>query len=165
MSPEGRRTGGMARLARGRVRVALAVAALSWVLPAPAHAGEGLAGLSTHLGRKPVAADDAKSAPPASSLRWWSIPRPARVAARNLAAAQDAAVTRCVAVEHDDVISYEIHAARRLGLFKKSEFLLTSVSEPKAVAQKRREEQGLRGRLGSLRDAVWPRSSATGGDR
>ncbi|MDB5352660.1 MAG: hypothetical protein JWN86_3907 [Planctomycetota bacterium] len=150
-------------IARRLIRVGLAAAVLG--SPATVHAGEGLAKLSTLLGRKPAAAAEAKSGAVSSQINWWSIPRPARVAAKDLAAKQDATVSRCVAVEHDDRTSYEIHASRRLGLFKRSDFILTTVSEPSEVAEQRRQQQSLRGRLKRLRDAATKEPTSTGKSR
>ena len=133
-------------------RVAI-MAAIAGLVPAAARAGEGLTRLSTLLGRKPATAAEAKPRESHSAMNWWSIPRPARVAAKKLAKSQDASVTRCVAIDQDDKVSYEIHASHHLGLFKRDDFVLTGVSEPKAVAEKRREEQTLRRRMERLRDA------------
>jgi hypothetical protein len=137
---------------RRRLSVGLAAAALAGSIPATTHAGDGLSRL---FDRKPVdteSAAEVKSGPISSSMRWWSIPRPARTAARKLAATSDASVTRCMSFENDDTVSYEIHASHRLGLFKRDDFVLTSVSEPRSAAEQRRREQTLRYRLSHIGD-------------
>ena len=148
----------IARAARRVVLGALAAVAIS----STANAGERLARLGSLLGRESVEAeapDDAKAAPLSSTLNWWSIPKSARVAAKTLAAAKDATVTRCVAVTEGDVVTYEIHASRRVGPFRREDFRLTSVSEPAAVAEKRRQEQTLERRMARVRSAVKQRLS------
>ena len=92
-----------------------------------------------------------------SWVNWWSIPEPARIAVKKLAASRDASVTRCTSVESDDKITYEFHASRRQGLFRKTDFVLTTVSEPTSVAKKRQEDATLKKRLERLRAAISPR--------
>ena len=138
----------------------LALSSVAWL--ATAHSaclgGEGLDRVAKLLGREPAN-------PPtnASTMPWRSIPRPAREAARGLAKSKDASVSRCVAIEKDDTVTYEIHASRRTGLFRRTDFVLTSVSEPKSVAEKRREEQTLRRRVARLRAAIRPEPAEDAG--
>ena len=68
----------------------------------------------------------------ASPVHWWSVPRRARVAARQYAAAKDAGVTRCVrVVEPDGTVHHDIYAAHRVGLTRQDEFVLLSVADEK----------------------------------
>lgn len=140
------------------VRAGLAIAAVAWLIAGQAHAGEARDRLSRLFNRKPPNITvpenppDSAKRPAGSSMRWSSVPRPARDAAKTLAAAKDASVTRCVAFEDDETVSYEIHATHHLGLFKKDDFVLTSVSESRNAAEIRRREQTLSYRLKHLRD-------------
>jgi hypothetical protein len=93
-----------------------------------------------------------------STLGWWSIPRRGRVALRDMAKAEDASLGRCVLVEQGDQLTYEIHATRRQGVFRREDFVLTRFSEPKAAAEARREARSLRARWQRIRDAVRPGS-------
>ena len=93
-------------------------------------------------------------------MAWRSIPPSAREAATNLAKSRDSSVSRCVAIENDQMVTYEIHASHRAGLFQRTDFVLTSVSEPKSVAEKRREEQTLRRRLARLRESLHPKAKS-----
>jgi hypothetical protein len=153
MKAQGWSKAGIVRAAQRLTRAGLAVVALCSAMPVMAHAGEGFDRLSAFFKREPAAAPEPHSGPVASQMNWWAVPRSARSAARKLAASKDASVTRCVAFEKDDVISYEIHAAHRLGLFKKDDFVLTSVSEPKSAAETRKKEQSFRYRVAKLRRA------------
>ncbi len=146
---------GMARSTLRNVGFALVLAAILGMIPETVDAGENFA----REAEAPAVTSNVRAGLLNSQVNWWSIPRSARVAAKNLAATQDATVTRCVAVDHNESVSYEIHAARRLGFLKKQDFVLTSISEPKAVADKRREEQTLRRRLARLREAATFRSA------
>lgn len=114
----------------------------------------------TTFGATPSASVAAKPGVVSKPVRWWSIPRTARTAAKNLAASRDASVSRCVAIEQDDQILYEFHASRRLGFLKKQDFVLTSISEPKTVSEKRKEQQSLKGRLARLREPSQPQVPA-----
>jgi hypothetical protein len=68
----------------------------------------------------------------ASPVQWWSVPRRARMAARQYAAAKDAGVTRCVrVVEPDGTVHHDIYAAHRVGLTRQDEFVLLSVADEK----------------------------------
>lgn len=140
---------------RRQLRAGLAAAAVAGLIPTSALAGDRLSRL---FDRKPPnitapeSSPESSKGPTGSSMRWSSVPRPARDAAKKLAAAKDASVTRCVAFEDDETVSYEIHAAHHLGLFKKDDFVLTSVSESRGAAETRRKEQSLRYRLKHLRD-------------
>lgn len=130
--------------------------------PAPARAGGRLDGLSDFLSRTPPTTTDSPAAPAShvAPLAWWSIPRRARAAMREMAASRDARVTRCLLVEHEDEVIYEIHARRRLGLFRTEDFVLTRFGEPREDADSRRESRTLRGRWESLRDALRPGPSS-----
>ena len=134
---------------RRRVCSSFAALVLAGFLPATTHAGDGLSRLFNRKAASPINADE-KPGPVASTMNWRSIPRPARDAAKKLAATKDASVTRCVAIEGDDMISYEIHASHHLGPFKKDDFVLASVSEPATAAEARRKEQTLSYRLRHL---------------
>ena len=140
---------------RRLLRTSLAAAAVAGLIPGSAPAGDRLAKL---FDRKPAnitapeSPPESAKGPAGSTMRWSSVPRPARDAAKKLAAAKDASVTRCVAIEGDDMVSYEIHAAHHLGLFKKDDFVLTSVSESRGAAETRKREQTLSYRLKHLRD-------------
>lgn len=125
---------------------ALTLAALQATGPARAGDGPG----------PPPAPESAAALPDpdASPLRWWSVPRRARSTLRRMAAAQDASVSRCLLIERDGQVTYEVHAARRRGLLRKEEFVLTRFTEPEAEASARREARSLRGRLGRLRQSV-----------
>jgi hypothetical protein len=117
-----------------------------------------LAGLALAALCGPASAGESGAGPIGSTLHWWSVPRPARVAARELAKKRGASVTKCVAIEGEDQVHYEIHASRRIGLFQRAEFVLTSVSEPKATAEKRREERTFRARMKRFRNAALGRT-------
>lgn len=132
---------------------AFAAAVIAGLAPST-DAGDRLPRLSSLINRKAVDVPETKPAENDSVMNWWSVPRPARVAAKKLAKSQDASVTRCVAIEREDKVAYEIHASHNLGLFKKDDFVLTSVSEPKATAEKRKEEQTLKGRVRRLREGA-----------
>ena len=164
MNPRQRRRDRRAFGARSRVLAGLAMATLSCMIPAPARAGEGLDRISALFARKPEAKKESRDAAPSpvpSRVNWWSIPRPARDAAKELAASKKAAVTRCTATEQEGQVMYRFYASRRTGLIQKTEFLLTSVSEPQAVAQQRRDQQTLRYRLEHLGDSRKPKTSST----
>jgi hypothetical protein len=106
------------------------------------------------------ATGDAKpGGPVSSSLAWRKISAPARTAAKKLAATQDAAVTRCVAIEQNGVVTYEIHASHRLfgPIHKRDDFVLTSVNEPATVAENRRESQTLKSRIERMKTALGPK--------
>lgn len=141
------------RALRRHLRACLAVATVAALIPASALAGDRLSRL---FDRKPsnIAAPESSpesvKEPVGSVMRWSSVPRSARDAAKKLAAAKDASVTRCVAFEDDEKVSYEIHATHHLGLFKKDDFVLASVSESRGAAETRRQEQTLRYRLKHL---------------
>lgn len=125
------------------ISVAIAAVALA---PAQVGAGEGFKRFSSMLKGESSASEPAEepSGPIETQMKWWSIPRTARVAAKKLAADQDASITRCVAIEEGDKVTYEIHASHRLGLFRRDDFVLTGVTEPKVAAEKREEERGLK---------------------
>ncbi len=150
-APRRLRVRGLERL----LRTSLAAAVVAWLIPTSAQAGDRLAKL---FNRKPPnitapeGSPESAKGPVGSTMRWSSVPRPARDAAKKLAAAKDASVTRCVAFENDEMVSYEIHAAHHLGLFKRDDFVLTSVNESRGAAETRRTEQTLRYRLKHLRD-------------
>jgi len=134
----------------GRAAIAAAAMSMAWLAPSAAPAGEWFPRASALLARKP--SEEAKTGELKSAMNWWSIPRPARVAAKKLAKEKDATVTRCVAIEQGDKVAYEIHASHKLGLFKRDDFVLTGVTEPLETAEKRREEQTLRRRFERLRE-------------
>ncbi len=138
------------------IRAGLAAAIIFGGAAPSATAGERLARLSSVFSRGNGVSNEPKIRPLSSTMNWWSIPRPAREAARKLAANQDASVTRCVANEHGDQVTYEIFAARRIGPFKKSEFVLTSVTEPKTVAQRREQEQTPKARMSRMKARLMP---------
>lgn len=91
------------------------------------------------------------------TVPWWSIPRSARDAVKSLAATRDASVTRCTVTESGNTMTYDFHAARRKGLFRKKEFVLTSATEPTSVAKKRQEEQSLKRRFERFRNGNSPK--------
>ena len=140
------------------IRAGLAMTAITWLIAGQAQAGEARDRLAKLFDRKPPnitapeGPPESAKKPAGSTLRWSSVPRPARDAAKKLAAAKDASVTRCVSFENDEMVSYEIHAAHHLGLFKRDDFVLTSVNESRSAAETRRKEQTLRYRLKHLRD-------------
>lgn len=98
-------------------------------------------------------------------VSWWSIPRPARNAVKDLAKSRDASVTRCVAIESANSVTYEFHGSKRLGLFRKTDFVLTSTTEPIAMAKKRQDEQTLKRRWERFRDTIAPRPKAENATR
>lgn len=110
------------------------------------------------FGRKDEPTEEKKTGALISTVNWWSVPKTARTAAKKLAANQDASVSRCVAVDQGDMVSFEIHASRRTGLFKRTDFVLTRVSEPKTTVERRKEEQTLKKRMARFRDFVLDRN-------
>jgi hypothetical protein len=71
--------------------------------------------------------------PSTTPVRWWSIPRAGRDAARRYAALQHKSVTRVVRVqEADGSAHFQVYAAGRDGWKRTPEEMLISVDDPKS---------------------------------
>jgi hypothetical protein len=87
-------------------------------------------------GRPIQAQAPAAAGPTTRSIFWWSVPRKARTAARQYAAAQNKTVTRVLRVEEPDGTAHvEVFAAGRAGLKRLPETVLLSVDDPKKVGR------------------------------
>ncbi|HEU5115211.1 MAG TPA: hypothetical protein VFT74_00900, partial [Isosphaeraceae bacterium] len=92
-------------------------------------------------------------------MPWWTIPRSARVAIREMASERNASVSRCLRIDEGGQITYEVHATRRTGLFQRQDFVLTRISESREAAEERQEQRTLSGRLKTLRATIQRESS------
>jgi hypothetical protein len=78
----------------------------------------------------------AETGPTTRSIFWWSVPRKARTAARQYAAAQHKTVTRVLRVEEaDGTAHFEVYAAGRAGLERLPETVLLSVEDSKKTGR------------------------------
>lgn len=141
----------MSRLARFPSRATLALAAtatLAIAMPSPSFGDDATAPApSSQAGESSVPVTSA------SPLNWWVMPWRARIALRRLASQRQARITRCLIIEHDQFVTYEIHGRRRVGLLGGEDIVLTRFTESRYDAEGRREARSIRGRLARIGDA------------
>ena len=125
----------------------LVLAALSGFIPTFTLAGDG----TSLFGGDPTTFENpSRNDPRLKPMPWWTIPRRARVALRQMAAERGASVSRCLRIDDGDQITYEVHATRRTGFLQREDFVLTRVTESREAAQLRQEQHSPRGRLEHL---------------